>query len=631
MTGTLGFFNNAAQLDALLAWAATDGRPMTLIAASAQADYAAERRGLAYHAIESLYDEVQLTAEGIANFPRLHALCRLIDDGVAETAALAEIAGDAPTARYFSAFQYLYHLKLLFDPLLARGFALYAALTEVQPRRIAGFPAPVPPGPADAAAGFPAYPGASLLMDMLPVWAARFGLEMTALPDPAPPAPAAPPPADAPSRWDELLSQIKQIRAGGHVMGPSVALGGYWSDRGVIEALQRRHIPLFRLSHIVSAADAPPADAALNDALTALCDRLERSEAYRSLTQWAGAGLGGLAAPAWRHFITGIIPRHLQLARLTAERFALLENTVLLSSFPIAVDTVAAGPGARAAGRRDVTLQHGGAWGYMVYPLDRYGDGAQSSRYLCYGQGVVDTMQRFTQPPAAEPEAPDHWPRRTTPIAVGGADLAALYRRWRAEPAPAGIGPRGVRILYVSTNLCSDSRYFSWLHPPEITYAREQRALIAHCAALPGAELTIRPYMQDRLNPLLEWLHDQPRRCRLAAHTPFPQLVGDADLIVVDCPTTTLLQALTTRAQVVVYADEKVFKFHPGARSLLERRAWVTTRFDDCLSTIDAAVQACRAGTGRPVDDAFLFRYGCPPDGDPAEIAADAILAAISG
>lgn len=613
MSRMIATFDSPSQLETVLAWQA-GGREATLVALSPQADYAAERRGVTCQTIEDFYDEGELIAEGYASFPRIHWLCRSFDERLAQ--ALRGTAAEGAVGYLFSAFQYFYHFKLLFDPVLCRGFALDRMLRELDPGRIAGFPSALGP----AGAEFPTYPGQSLAMNALAALAAGRGLEMVALVDPEPSPLPAPPAPSVPSRWPEVLAQIQGIKAAGHALGRTIILGNYWSDRQLVHLLQGRGIPILRLSQILSDADAPPLP--LGDAMERTCQDTQASEPYRLLTNVAGTSLSALTDASWRFFVTDIVPRHLKLAQLAAERFRLLEDALLLSSFPIDVETIAAGPGARAGGSTDVVVQHGGFNGYMTYPMLNHGDGAHADRYLCYGPGVAETMLA-QQVPASQ----TGWPRPVRPVATGSAAIATLHRQHRAAPLHR-VPERGIRVLYVATSLSGDTRYFSWHHAPEIDYARQQRALIARCAATEDVELTIRPFASDRRNPLARWLEDRRPRVRIAWEVPFVQLLGDADVILVDSPTTTLLQALATQAQVVVCADSRWYKFRPGVRRMLERRAWIATRAEDVFPTLDAALQACREGAGRPLDDEFLFRYGMPAEGDAAERMVDAILAA---
>jgi hypothetical protein len=190
-----------------------------------------------------------------------------------------------------------------------------------------------------------------------------------------------------------------------------------------------------------------------------------------------------------------------------------------------------------------------------------------------------------------------------------------------------------VRVVYVMTKIMGDQRYFSWHILPDIAYWRLQRSVIELCCRSPRVQLTAKLFPGEaRTNPLESWIREQGfENCRIVRDRPFTEVMAGADLLIVDNPATTLLQALSTRARVITFAEAPFMRFFPEAAALLERRARVATSKADLLRAIEEALVELEAGGEAPLGDEFLRSFGTHEgDGRSAERAAAAIGAVVA-
>ena len=142
-------------------------------------------------------------------------------------------------------------------------------------------------------------------------------------------------------------------------------------------------------------------------------------------------------------------------------------------------------------------------------------------------------------------------------VAVGAAGLEAFSRSVASRPDPGdGVKLGGLRILYVISNYYL-SNWYCGFSPPRFdgTYYRGQQVILKYLLRCLDSDrratLTLRPptnYFVDYPPPWIEKLPDNPQ-CRVAdSGESFLDLLPEHDVVVIDCPTTTLLEALCTRA-----------------------------------------------------------------------------------
>jgi len=297
---------------------------------------------------------------------------------------------------------------------------------------------------------------------------------------------------------------------------------------------------------------------------------------------------------------------------------------------------------AHAAGVPVVTMHYGGPYGYTDCPMTEYYDLADVDYFLCYGEG---TARYLEQPSPAAYVRPGS--RRAKLVAVGSPALDKVVARQRQcagktvdndklaygeQELLAATTERAREVMYVIGAMIGDLRYFSYNLCPDIWYWRLHREVVKTCICFPNVRLIVKPPLKGRIpevpNPLSEWiLKNGVRNCELLHDVPFEEVLHLADAYITDCPSTVLLQAMTTMKPVIVYLDRTLYRLDRHAMTLLRKRATVSETREEFLQDIADFLHRPDWTLPRPVNDEFLCAYGTYlNDGRSAERAAQLLM-----
>lgn len=162
-------------------------------------------------------------------------------------------------------------------------------------------------------------------------------------------------------------------------------------------------------------------------------------------------------------------------------------------------------------------------------------------------------------------------------VAAGSSRLEALARQ--AKPRLSRTPESPCRLLYTPTNTYGDSWYCGFSPPfMDASYRRDQKALLDGIKLLlernPDARLTIK--MPSHCSPLAlpEWVKPVSRspQCRLVfQEESHSSLLLEHDVAIIDCATTTMLEALVTYIPLLVLM--RAPRWPETELSLLRRRA----------------------------------------------------------
>lgn len=612
---TLAFVESTVQLDALCARPEQPASELLLVAATPEADYAAERRGLRYQNVEQFYEDAALMERGVANFGLTSELCSVID------ASLREALAHLPPGVLISAQHHFYQLKRLLDALLHRAVSLRAVLERARPDSVLYFAPPAPEPQIDALLA-----QNRLTARVLPLVAERLDLRAVALP-PIDGEPQVGSRGRVRARMAALGRRarhpvgvlwhaaqwwrgVRRAAADGPVLIVAArggldadAIAAQWRAAGLGDAFTVRQ--LIEGMRMAAAGDLRQLGADARAAAAQAWRRLDATVAIRALFRVAEIDLYPLVRPCLQHLVETSIPEDLVTAETLRRGLARLQRAVVL--LPSGNGVVHAA--AVAAGHPVVVAQHGGAYGYLDWPIAEHDDLRRASHFVCWGPGVAASLAM----PSPSAHLPPGTPR-AQPVAVGSPGLDGLVARHRGGGA-SRLGGR--TVVFVLTNLGGDRRYFSYHMYPDIWFWRLQRRVIETCLRHPGVELIVKLYPSNGLrqdlihNPIYDWLtYAAPTRCRVEQNVPFRDLLPLGDLFVMDTPATTLLEALTTTKPVITFADRRWVRFDPRAVALLRKRAMLADSAEEFLREIDAYLQRPDWRLPEPVNDEFLMAYG---------------------
>jgi len=192
-----------------------------------------------------------------------------------------------------------------------------------------------------------------------------------------------------------------------------------------------------------------------------------------------------------------------------------------------------------------IHFQHGAVWdGNHITQRRDYMDMLSANLLLTYGDCVKKAYESSDLRARCKLES------------VGSPSLDAIgKKKWRKIQKG-----KITRILYVITNYYLNLWYCGFSPPfSDRFYYREQTIILERLkemiAKREAVSLTIKLYPHsDIINEDPPWVSDlkKIRRISLVRHPNFDQLLTRYDILLIDSPTTTLLQAIATRLPVFV-------------------------------------------------------------------------------
>lgn len=239
------------------------------------------------------------------------------------------------------------------------------------------------------------------------------------------------------------------------------------------------------------------------------------------------------------------------------------------------------------------------------------------NQFLVFGEGV---KQGFETSPLAERQ-------KCEIVSVG---MPSLRRLRRISPARAISSSR---ILWPFCGYYCNAWYCGFSPPfSDTVYYQEQmvilRSLLQMLRKYPELSVTIKLYPSKHQTDQPPWVGEALRHKRVSAVYDYPNFVGllpDHDLVIIDCPTTTLLQSAATK--LPVFTLMSVMRWPDKALDLLRKRAVCA---ENAASLVRRLGQFLEKGIYDPEveNDDFLRDYGIFP-GDGPDIALSLVKKAL--
>lgn len=224
-----------------------------------------------------------------------------------------------------------------------------------------------------------------------------------------------------------------------------------------------------------------------------------------------------------------------------------------------------------------ITWQHGGYGAMEIHPILNYCDLINSDAHFVFGDGVIDSYMQAAKRYGTEL------------IAVGSSSLESI-------PDSETITRKGTKlndnkkILYVTSAYVRNNSNIS-VFPPfsDIIFWRIQKSIVDILGQHENHEVTIKLHPADNygIHPLQSHSAD----CGynhfnfIQQEESFLELLQKADVVIIDFPFTTLLQALTTKKPVFAYTG--LVYYNENAQRLLSKRAICSRNLNEFLFTLD--------------------------------------------
>jgi len=256
-----------------------------------------------------------------------------------------------------------------------------------------------------------------------------------------------------------------------------------------------------------------------------------------------------------------------------------------------------------------VSFQHGGAHGYMHSEWLKLSD-LRADLYLGYGVDGCSYLERFARSRGLRTRAVGiGWSRGTDDV-QSMAESAVTQE----QPTQHRLGLQDnnrQKIMYVPTSLGGERRYGPYCGYHDSEYCLRQVEVIEALRQVPDSIVMIKLHPKEKaVNPLVRWVRQlNDANVRILVGGRLPKALAQADLIVLDCPTTTLLEVMAMASRMV-YLHLGILKWTPEGESLMrESTPWVDTTPGWESRLREAVVQTLERPVLKSNDNRFLDAY----------------------
>lgn len=259
-----------------------------------------------------------------------------------------------------------------------------------------------------------------------------------------------------------------------------------------------------------------------------------------------------------------------------------------------------------------VTWQHG-AYGAMHHPIINYCDLISSDAHFVFGNGVLEQYAKPAQ----------YYNTKLVPI--GSSTLVKLKNKNSDNKLISQNMEKKV-ILYISTamrrnaNYISEAFLFSDSHLWNV-----QKKIIALLGLHENYDVIVKLHPAvDYNTPIQTYATEcNIKNCTFVSNEfTVPELLSKSDIVIIDLPSTTLLQATTTKNPIFVYMG--YLQFDDDAKKLLKQRAFCSDDIDVFIKEINEYLSTGKIDGFINLDNQeFLQQYGITSfEGDINERAA---------
>ena len=613
-----------------------------IIALSPFAIYELDKQNIPYKIPEDYYEPGELYHFGLGNYQRIEDFSSLIDKRIHTACPAVAERGIKPAL--FS----LYHLKLIYDAVMVRLFQLSRVINVEKPGIIFVYDdKEYPFGVSETAPYFLFDNRESVYTRLLKL--AGWKVPVIALPYVPHPVEANAPQEsnqnikgkfrDRLLKWLWLRPILYEVAVAirlrawrgffrilkGGITGrknyPVLLYGGpyNWNDCRA-ELLSAGITPILTMSNNLWHWLSGPLPERMNSrSLPDVWQELKTDDEFRSFFIWQAIDFFPVLEERLQFLV-----RRLSLACLRAYdqvTEALTKSEVkafLASGWATCADRSAA-QAAHNAGIPVIIWQHGN-YGYINQPLVIYNEMMGTDALFVFGDGVVE---KYAEP--AERLG-------TKLIPIGSTSLEALNSEILGDKVKKlfPLDSQKRTLLYVTTNFYQNDLYIS-LSPPfsDNHFWHTQRMILDVMARHRDYNIVVKlsPARGYRDAPLSSYASEKGiENCRfIKDECSFTDLLALADVLVIDFPSTVLLQALTTLKPIFAFTGH--LHIDNRAQELLARRTSCHRQLTDFVGALDSFLAGGKT-TVDLNDREFLRKFGTS-DGMSGKKAATTLVGII--
>ena len=614
------------QIKSCIGWLNEIKGQKQVIALSPFAMHELNKHNTPYKIIEDYYDPQELYQLGIANYQKVEEICGVIDKKIQKACPITAEIGITPALFSF------YYLKIIYDAVTIRIFQLSKLIEAEKPDVIFIYNTKKYHfGVSDS--------GLHLLFDNREsIYAHLLALDGWNVPVVM--LPAISQPEDSyvqrenyqtisdrlkkkavgwlqthpqlfnlammtrKSGWHGLFSELKSyLHANKHM--PALLFGGGYNWGDCREELQSEGIRIIikmqdDLNQWMSGPFSNEVDSAT---LLNAWYKLQADDEFRRFFVWANIDFFPVVEERLQFLIQHLIPACLNAYEEAEELLKKKKIRAVLSSTISACTGSSVSQAARNLDVPVILWQHG-AYGYFDWIMGIYDDIIPSDALFVFGKGTVEKYRMIAK-------------RYNTQIlSIGSSSLEKLYEGDNLTKAMryVKLSPNKKVIVYATTNFYQNSLYISW--PPlwsDNSFWQTQQSIIDVLGKYSECNVIVKmhPNIMHRETPVRLYAKEKGfENCLFIRNEcSFTDLLSLADVIIIDFPSTVLLQSLTTKKPI--FALLKHLKIDDDAQDLLKRRAYCYSDLNEFTKALDTFLSSGSISTQVDLKDReFLKRYG---------------------
>ena len=171
-----------------------------------------------------------------------------------------------------------------------------------------------------------------------------------------------------------------------------------------------------------------------------------------------------------------------------------------------------------------------------------------------------------------------------------------------------GLDPDRPVLLYLLSDQSGSHWYFSLHARADSDYFHVQQKITSVLGRHPEFQVVIKGHVGSAYHPLETWIGQKGwTHLRSIVTPPFQDLLNLAEAVIIDAPSTTVLQALQTNCNLYIFDDW--FRWEPGAKEALVRCSFFSDNLDTFCLRLDEDLNSQQAFRTRLSDDGYLNRY----------------------
>jgi len=588
------FLENENQVRDCLQWFSDISGEKIIIALSPFAMYELDKHGISYKIQEEYYEPQELYELGMKNFQTVEGLCSIIDETILKSCPSANQRNITPALFSF------YHLKMIYDAMTIRIFQLSHIFNTEKPDIVYIFNTEKYPFGCHENAPFIQFDNRDFLYaQLLELGGWKINVKIIQ---------SSPKFEQDTSKKGNILSMVKfkgyvvkrlsnhpelfdlamMIKKRGFVgffnwlkyilhssekrVCTALLGGGYNWDDSIIELKAQQIGPICRLHH---------------DTHELISDKI---------IDFKGLGDGWMELMNKKDFLFFFVYNDIDFFPILRERLRFLVKQLTIACVISACNTedlikqrkikafISSSISnclehsvAQVAHNNDlpvVTWQHG-AYGAMQHPIINYIDLISSDLHFVFGKGVEE---QYTQPAKSY---------GTKLISIGSTSLGVLQLRPKKDKPTQD---KKKRILYITSTGYQNNLYISYYPPFSDNYFwRTQKAITDILGKHDEYSVIVKlhPSSIYKSPKISSYVNDKgySNFTFVVNEKTVGELLPLSDIVVIDMPSTTLLQALTTTKPIFAYMGH--IKFDTKSSQLLDNRIVCQEKLEDFVSELD--------------------------------------------